>query len=258
LSPTNDIGGPTGSRMSPVERVYPESRFGGFSDVDGTMLFYSRVHALLGPDVTVLDVGCGRGAGLLNDPVPFRRDLRNLRGKCRSIVGIDVDPDAAQNPGIDEFRLLADEAIWPVADQSIDLIISDFVLEHIKDPTSYFAEAARVLKPKGIFCARTSNRIGYVALLAKLIPQRRHAQILQKVQRDRNAIDVFPTQYRANTVWKIQRLLKQAGLKGIVYGYEAEPSYLQFSTALYLFGRYLHAVMPPLLRTSLFVFARKA
>lgn len=40
-------------------RFYPEARFGGFSDIDGTMAFYLRVNALLGCDSVVLDFGCG-------------------------------------------------------------------------------------------------------------------------------------------------------------------------------------------------------
>ncbi len=243
--------------MSLVEQLYPESRFGGFSNVDGTVLFYSRVHALLHSDMTVLDIGCGRGAGLLNDPVTFRRELRGLRGKCRSVIGIDVDQNAAQNPGIDEFRLITDGAAWPVENNCADLIVSDFVLEHVLDPDFYFGEVVRVLRPGGIFCARTSNRIGYVALLASVIPKRKHVKILQAVQRDRQQADIFPAQYRVNTVWRIRRALDAAGLAGIAYGYEAEPSYLQFSVPLYVLGKYLHAVMPPFLRSSLFVFARK-
>ena len=49
--------------MTLLERFYPESRFGGYSDIDGTVTFYGRVQALLQSDMVVLDVGCGRGAG---------------------------------------------------------------------------------------------------------------------------------------------------------------------------------------------------
>jgi SAM-dependent methyltransferase len=246
-----------GEYVNLIERFYPESQFGSFSDVDGTIRFYTRVHALLQPEMTVLDVGCGRGVGSLNDPIVFRRELRTLRGKCRKVIGIDIDKSAEQNPGIDEFRSIAGNH-WPVDDKDIDLIISDFVLEHIKEPDSYFAEVARVLKPNGFFCARTSNRIGYVGLLARLLPERTHVQILQFAQKERSEQDIFPTYYRVNTIGKLRRALERAKLKGIVYGYEAEPSYLHFSAPLYFIGKHLHAVMPAFLRTCLFVFARKS
>ncbi|WP_412851396.1 class I SAM-dependent methyltransferase [Ectothiorhodospira shaposhnikovii] len=239
-----------------LHRHYPEARFGGFSDVDGTVAFYSRVQALMTPESVVLDVGCGRGSGLQDDAVPWRRELRSLRGRCARVIGFDVDPDAASNPGLDEFHLL-DSGEWPLADSSVDLIVSDFVLEHIDQPTEYFSEVFRVLKPGGVFCARTSNRIGYVGLFASLIPNRRHVQVLRRVQEDREAFDVFPTRYRVNTVWALRRALRKAGLEGIAYGYEAEPSYLGFSSLAYAFGRVVHSLTPSPLRTCLFVFARK-
>jgi 2-polyprenyl-3-methyl-5-hydroxy-6-metoxy-1,4-benzoquinol methylase len=41
--------------------VYPERRFGGFSRVDGTIAFYTRIAGLLNETTRVLDIGCGRG-----------------------------------------------------------------------------------------------------------------------------------------------------------------------------------------------------
>jgi hypothetical protein len=70
-------------------------------------------------------------------------------------------------------------------------------------------------------------------------------------------MDVFPTRYRLNTVWALRRALRNAGLQGIAYGYEAEPSYLGFSKWAYAAGRILHALTPGPLRNCLFVFARK-
>lgn len=241
-----------------LHRHYPESRFGGFSDLDGTVTFYTRIQALLNPDSVVLDVGCGRGGALHDDPVAYRRELRDLRGRCARVIGIDVDPDAAGNPGLDEFYLLEIAGGgWPVADGSIDVIVSDFVLEHVDDPKAYFSEVARVLKPSGVFCARTSNRIGYVGFAASLVPNRRHVQVLKRVQSDRAEVDVFPTRYRVNTVWALRRELRRAGLEGIAYGYEAEPSYLGFAAWAYALGKVIHSLTPGPLRTCLFVFARK-
>jgi SAM-dependent methyltransferase len=243
--------------QSSLHRFYPESRFGGFSSVDGTVAFYARVQAILTDNAVVLDVGCGRGAGLQNDPVTYRRELRRLRGRCQCVIGIDVDPAAAENPGLDEFHLLPPAHGWPIENESIDIIVSDFVLEHVDHPHLFFSEVMRVLKPGGFFCARTSNRLGYVGLAASLVPNHRHVQVLQHVQRDRFEIDVFPTRYRVNTVWALRRALRRAGLEGIAYGYEAEPSYLSFSPWLYALGKVVHGFTPSPLRTCLFVFAHK-
>lgn len=243
--------------MTLLERFYPESRFGGYSDIDGTVTFYGRVQALLQSDMVVLDVGCGRGAGLMHDPVVFRRELRRLRGRCKRVIGLDVDVEARSNPGVDEFHLIDGAAPWPLADRSIDLIVSDYVLEHIDEPAAFMAQVARVLKPGGVFCARTTNRLGYVGLVASVIPNRRHGKVVRFAQKDREEMDVFPTRYRINTIWQVRHFLEASGLQGLVYGYEAEPSYLRFSWLAYSLGKYLHAMTPPFLRTCLFVFARK-
>lgn len=65
----------TGTSTSPVlARLYPEVAAGGFSHVDGTVGFYRRVNALLRPDMTVADVGPGRGRSS-EDQVAYRRSL---------------------------------------------------------------------------------------------------------------------------------------------------------------------------------------
>jgi hypothetical protein len=91
--------------MKYASDFYPEGRFGGFTDIDGTVIFFSRVNALLTPASVVVDFGCGRGA-YRDDPVPFRRNLRILKGKAASVIGLDVDPAGRDNPFLDRSHLL--------------------------------------------------------------------------------------------------------------------------------------------------------
>ncbi len=235
--------------------VYPEASFGGFSEVDGTMRFYTRVQSLLRPDSVVLDVGCGRGA-YANDEIAFRRQLRIFRGKCARVIGIDVDPAGWQNPFLDEFRLIEGDR-WPLSDQSVDLCVSDYVLEHVPDPERFFSES-RVLKPGGIFCARTPNRYGYVAMAASCVPNSLHAWVLKKIGKKRGGEDTFPTVYRCNTARKLRRLMQQHGLEGWVRGIEDEPTYLVFSRGVYRVGAVVHRIIPPGLKGNLLVFGRKS
>src|SRR3954452_7997261 len=80
---------------------YPEINAGGFSRVDSTVDFYTRINALLDHGMTVMDYGAGRGRAA-EDPVPFRRRLTTLKGKVRKVVGADVDPVVLTNPLVDE------------------------------------------------------------------------------------------------------------------------------------------------------------
>src|SRR6266705_404480 len=143
-------------RMRNLEEThYPETRFGGFTEVDGTIAFYTRVNALLRSESVVVDFGCGRGAHS-DDPVGYRRELRDLSARAKRVIGIDVDRAAAANPFVDEFRFLESDR-WPLESRTVDLILSDCVLEHLPDPSGFFGESRRVLRPGGLLCLRTTN-----------------------------------------------------------------------------------------------------
>ncbi len=68
--------------MNSKERSYPETRFGGFTDIDGTVVFFNRVNSLIDSSSVVLDVGCGRGS-YSEDSVPLRKESHNsTRQSC--------------------------------------------------------------------------------------------------------------------------------------------------------------------------------
>ena len=187
----------------------------------------------------------------------FRRQIRRLRGEQRRIVGIDIDPAAAANPLVDEFRRIENLRSWPVADAEVDLIYSDYVLEHVEEPLSFFSEAARVLRPGGYLCLRIPNFLGYGAFITWLIPNRFHKKILGYVQPDRKSIDVFPTLYRCNTCWRLRRVLKQTGLEPFLYSIEGEPGNFQSFGLLYRVAAAVVPHFPSIFKSTLLVFARK-
>lgn len=176
---------------------YPEVRFGGFTDIDGTIAFYTRVNELIRVSSVVLDVGCGRGT-YGEDPIRYRKGLRILTDKCAKVIGIDVDEHAARNPFVDEFHLIKGTQ-WPVEGESVDVCLCDNVLEHVEHPEAFFSECRRVLKPGGYVCIRTPNVLSYFRLCARIIPNRFHGAVIRKVQAQRKEEDVFPTVYRCNT-----------------------------------------------------------
>ena len=241
--------------MNYKDIYYPESRIGGFSNVDGTIAFYSRVNALITPSSVIVDVGCGRGA-YGEDPLPFRRNLRILRGKAQKVIGIDVDPQAAANPFIDEFHCIAG-ARWPVGSATADICLSDNVLEHVADPEQFFSECSRLLKPGGMLCIRTPNAFSYFGLISNLVPNRRHVAILEKTKEQVKERDVFPTFYRCNTLWAIRRALARQGFESTVYGYDAEPSYLAFGRFFYFLGVLHQRYAPGFLKVGIHAFGRK-
>ena len=136
----------------------------------------------------------------------------------------------------------------------LDLILCDNVLEHLSDPSSFFREARRVLRPGGYLCIRTPNVFSYFGLAARLVPNRGHEAVLKVAQRGRE--DCFPTLYRANTVWALRRMMRRHGFDHVVYGYEAEPSYLHFSRLAYALGVLHQKLAPRAMRLAIFAFGR--
>jgi SAM-dependent methyltransferase len=176
---------------------------GGFSSNDGTIAFFNRVNALLHPDFTVLDIGAGRGSWFYLDSSAYRRQLRTIKGKVKEYICADIDEVVLTNPTSDRNVVMRDARV-PLADHSVDLIISDFVLEHVVDVAGFKGEITRLLKPGGHFCARTPHKAHYVSLFARLIRNGRHAALLPFLQPSRRAEDVFPTAYKINSLRQVK------------------------------------------------------
>jgi SAM-dependent methyltransferase len=240
--------------MNNKEIFYPEALFGGFTDIDGTVAFYNRVNSLLDPSFVVLDVGCGRGV-YNEDLVPLRKNLRILKGKVAKIIGIDVDQRAQENQYLDEFHLIQGDS-WPIETNSINLIVCDNVLEHIVNPDQLFLEIHRVLIDGGYLCIRTPNRFSYIAIAATLIPNKYHSKVTSVVQDGRKEEDVFPTVYKCNSIRKLKNIMKKNSFKCVAYGYEAEPSYLSFSTIVYFFGVMHQRFAPGFIKPVIFAFGK--
>jgi SAM-dependent methyltransferase len=236
--------------------LFPETAVGGYSRVDGTVDFYSRVNALLRPEDLVVDFGAGRG-GFLDEPDSYRQSLRTFKGKVRRVVGVDVDDVVLKNPTVDDALVWQPGTRIELEDDSVDLVVSDFTFEHIEDPSLVVPELRRILKPGGWVCARTPNRWGYIAIGARMVPNRWHARVLERVQPGRQARDVFPTRYELNTMKAVRRAFPEPGWD--VYGYtsNSEPAYFANSRVMISAIHGLSQLLPQRLGAIYMFFIRK-
>ena len=172
----------------------------------------------------VLVFGAGRGHHELD-----------LRGPSREVMGVDVSTDVLVNPLVDH-AVVYDGRRLPFPDEYFDLCCTHSVIEHLTDPAETFAELARVLEGGGRLLLKTPNKWFYAMLVSRLVPNRLHAGVI-RFATGRDARDVFPTVYRANTLGRLRRLLPAAGfieveLQAHLHG----AGYLAWSLPTYVVG----------------------
>jgi SAM-dependent methyltransferase len=99
-------------------------------------------------DADVLDIGTG--AGFI---------ASYFAARCRSVTSIDiVDERAVFDYG---FKLVASELL-PFDERSIDIVISNHVIEHVDHQLLHLREIARVLRPSGVAYLATPNRFAVI------------------------------------------------------------------------------------------------
>lgn len=105
----------------------------------------------------VLDVASGEGYG-----------AALLAGNARSVIGVDIDPDAVDfatrryGPTVPNLRFSAGSCVaLPLADASVDLVVSFETIEHHDQHEAMLAEIKRVLRPGGVLVISSPDRHEY-------------------------------------------------------------------------------------------------
>lgn len=150
--PASPCCDPSGARKGIAGRIgYSEEELASVPEASNLGLGCGNPVALasLQPGETVLDLGSGAG-------IDCFLAARKVGAKGR-VIGVDMTPEmlakARENAERDgctnvEFRLGEIEHL-PVADSSVDVIISNCVINLAIDKPQVFREAFRVLKPNG-------------------------------------------------------------------------------------------------------------
>ena len=231
-----------------------DQKLGGFSENDGTIDFYLRISSITSPNSIVVDLGAGRAAWYEDDDVATRRRLRYLKPHVKEVIAIDVGEAVMSNKSSTR-NLIYDGVSVPLENNSVDLIIADYVLEHIQDADVFYSEINRILKPGGFFCARTPHKYNYISLIARLVKNRSHQNVLRFAQPSRKPEDVFPTTYKLNMMKDINSYFDRWENNSFIF--RTSPAYYFGSQKIYKLLDFLHRISPLFLVGNLFVFVKK-
>lgn len=204
-----------------IPRLHPKFRTGTFYHLSRLRQALKSVQQDQGKLARVMDAGCGTGS-----------EVGQLRGSMRWLIGVDVDRVALKRNGRIDQAIRADLRKMPLPDGSVDVISSEFVVEHLVQPEQVFREWRRVLSPRGRIIFITPNRYNPWIALSCFTPYWFHRlwnRVLLKEKRE-----IHPTWYRANSLNTIHWLATRSGLRVVTFHRAGNPGYLALNRPLAL------------------------
>jgi SAM-dependent methyltransferase len=109
-----------------------------------------RLRAAEGRALDLLDVGCWNGETTI-------RYAATLGGTARGVEVFDAQRLEARARGVDAAAVDLEVGTFPWPDDSVDVVVSNQVFEHLKNVWLPMSEVARVLKPGGYFVFSVPN-----------------------------------------------------------------------------------------------------
>lgn len=151
----------------------------------------------------LLEAGCGSRCVI-------SRNLRRTGLRFRA-HGVDIDPACRANPDLDG-TFVASLYSLPFGDQSYNLVLCAWVLEHLEHPSQALEEVYRVLKPGGLFMAWTPNLLNPATLAARVTPHCFH-EFWRRLSLGPGLADNCRTVYHCNTVGVLRKMSEAVGFE---------------------------------------------
>lgn len=140
----------------------------------------------------LLDIGTGNG------------EIANYLGQYYDVTSIDVY-DQRQVSASYHFEKVKNEII-PLHDNSMDIVISNHVIEHTTDAKKHLSEIYRVLKKDGVAYLATPNRlwpfeVHYKIWLLHYLPYSWFHHLLKRLK-------IYKEDVKLLSWWQIKKMLK--------------------------------------------------
>lgn len=149
------------------------------------------------PVTALLDVGCWDGANT-------ERYARLMGAKAYGVEIFEAQARQAEDRGVQVARLDLENAAFPWADGSMDVVVSNQVFEHLKNVWRPMSEVFRVLRPGGWLVLSVPN-------LGSL-----HNRVLLGLGRQPTSIRTLGPHVRGYTFGEIQRFVTLDGAFRVV------------------------------------------
>jgi SAM-dependent methyltransferase len=178
-------------------------------------------------------------------------------------VAVGADPDwfsLVEHRAPAVCRVLGFAEHLPFPNESFDLAICSWVLEHLARPQCAFAEVARVLQspdpasgqPGGHLVFLAPNAAHPLTWLNRALGRLGdcHRRLVKHLYQ-RAEEDTFPVVYRANTRQSVERLAAEVGLVSVAVHPVGDPTYLAFNEPFYRLAVLVERLTPQQMKVHL-------
>ena len=191
-----------------IAKIFPNTKHSWYKH------YREEVRRNLADNISVLDIGGGKRCA-------FADECREHTGV--KIIALDVSAEElAFNNDADEkivFDLTSCKRV-PLEDESVDMVTSSSVLEHLNDLESAVKEVSRIIKPGGKFISVFPCKFALFAIINQLIPGWLARKIVFAVFPGREKIGIFRAYYDRCYYPALKNLLSRNGFSNVDFMFD--------------------------------------
>ena len=191
-----------------IAKIFPNTKHSAYRH------YREEVRRNLADNISVLDIGGGKRC-------TFADECRTYTGI--KITALDVSAEElAFNNDADEkivFDLTSGKRV-PLEDESVDMVTSSSVLEHLKDLESAVKEVSRIIKPGGKFISVFPSKFALFAVINQLLPNWLARKILFAIRPEAKGFGGFVAYYNRLYYPALKNLLSRNGFSKIDFMFD--------------------------------------
>jgi len=206
-----------GEKINIIEDAFPSfPEWSYFHSVKSTLEIYDEIlSSLSGAGSVFLDSGCGK-----------KSMMQRHNPKLKLSIGMDISIDAMKENQAFKVYVVGDASKLQFRDSSFNAVVSQWMMEHIKDPENVIKEFHRVLKKGGSLVVVTNSKYHPMMFLSSILPLGLRDWLKQRILPSYIGEDTFPTYYKFNSLGRIHRILSGRGFEKRFASYTGAPFFL--------------------------------